>query len=91
MVIIKALNLAYWRSTSGFEVDFILNDKTAVEIKAKTNTTHQDYKGLRALKEEALLKNYILVSLEDTSRKVEDIQILPWKKFIENMWQGEYV
>ena len=84
-------NLAYWRSTSGFEVDFILNDKTAVEIKAKTNTTRQDYKGLRALKEEALLKNYILVSLEDTPRKVEDIQILSWRRFIENLWQGEYV
>ncbi len=84
-------NLAYWRSTSGFEVDFILNDKTAVEIKAKTNITNQDHKGLRSLKEEALLKNYILVSLEDTPRKVEDIQILPWKRFIENLWQGEYV
>jgi len=86
-----ACNLAYWRSTSGFEVDFIINDKTAVEIKAKSNITSQDYKGLRALKEEALLKNYVLVSLEKTPRKVDDIQILSWEKFIENLWQDDYL
>lgn len=84
-------DIAYWRSTSGFEVDFIINDKTAVEVKAKTNITGHDYKGLRSLKEEALLENYILVSLEDTPRKVEGIQILPWKRFIENLWQDEYL
>jgi predicted AAA+ superfamily ATPase len=28
--------LGYWRSTSGFEVDFIIGDHTAVEVKAKT-------------------------------------------------------
>jgi hypothetical protein len=27
--------LSYWRSTSGFEVDFIIGDHTAVEVKAK--------------------------------------------------------
>jgi predicted AAA+ superfamily ATPase len=83
-------DIAYWRSTSGFEVDFILNNKTAVEIKAKSNITNHDYKGLRSLKEEALLKNYIIVSLEDTPRRVEDILILPWKMFIENLWQDNY-
>jgi predicted AAA+ superfamily ATPase len=84
-------DLEYWRSTSGFEVDFILNNRTAVEVKAKANITSQDYKGLRSLKEEALLENYILVSLEDTARKVEDILILPWEMFLKNLWQDEYV
>jgi len=27
--------LSYWRSTSGFEVDFIIGDHTAIEVKAK--------------------------------------------------------
>lgn len=27
--------LTYWRSTSGFEVDFILGDHTAIEVRAK--------------------------------------------------------
>jgi hypothetical protein len=48
-------------------------------------------KGLTAIKEEELLKNYILVTLEDTPRKDGDICILPWKDFITNLWQDAYV
>lgn len=31
--------LSFWRSTSGFEVDFIIGDHTAVEVKAKENVS----------------------------------------------------
>jgi predicted AAA+ superfamily ATPase len=34
---ISGETLTYWRSTSGFEVDFIIEDHTAVEVKAKEN------------------------------------------------------
>ncbi len=44
--------LTYWRTTSGFEVDFIIGDHTAVEVKAKENVSTQDLKALRALMEE---------------------------------------
>ena len=83
-------DLRYWRSTSGFEVDFILNEKTAIEVKGKANIATRDFKGLRSLKEEKLLKNYILVSLEDTPRKMNDLHILPWEEFIRNLWQDKY-
>jgi predicted AAA+ superfamily ATPase len=84
-------DLSYWRSTSGFEVDFIINGKTAIEVKGKANITRKDYKGLTAIKEEELLKNYILVTLEDTPRKDGDISILPWKDFIANLWHDVYI
>jgi predicted AAA+ superfamily ATPase len=84
-------DLGYWRSTSGFEVDFVVNGKTAIEVKGKANITKKDCKGLTAIREEELLKNYILVSLEDTPRKDGDISILPWKDFITNLWQDAYV
>ena len=84
-------NLSYWRSTSGFEVDFVINGKTAIEVKGKANITRKDCKGLTAIKEEKLLENYILVSLEDTPRKDGDICILPWKDFITNLWQDAYI
>ena len=84
--------LSYWRSTSGFEVDFIINGKTAIEVKAKSNITEKDLKGLKAIREEALLKNYLLVSLEDTLRKYDgDIAILPWRNFLTNLWQDAYI
>ena len=53
-------SLSYWRSTTGFEVDFIGEDHTAVEVKAKENVSAQDLKSLRALAEEKQVKRYLL-------------------------------
>jgi predicted AAA+ superfamily ATPase len=44
--------LAYWRSTSGFEVDFVIGDHTAIEVKATQNVSSQDLRSLLALAEE---------------------------------------
>lgn len=82
--------LAFWRSTSGFEVDFILGDHTAIEIKSKTTVTPADLKGLMALSEEALLKRYLCVSLEPRPRRVGPIEILPLMEFLERLWAGSY-
>ncbi|MGH9363719.1 MAG: ATP-binding protein [Thermoanaerobaculia bacterium] len=82
--------LGYWRSTSGFEVDFIIGDHTAVEVKAKENVSPQDLRPLRALAEEKKLKRYLCVSLEPRTRRIQEIVILPLKKFLEALWNGEY-
>ncbi len=82
--------LSYWRSTSGFEVDFIIGDHTAVEVKAKESVSPQDLKSLRALAEEKKLKRYLCVCLEPRPRKSQEITILPFKKFLEALWDGEY-
>ncbi len=84
-----SLALNYWRSKSGFEVDFILNSKTAIEVKAsKTIGTH-DLKSLKMLKEEGHLKKYILVCMEKESRWVDGIQIFPVDLFLKKLWLGE--
>jgi len=82
--------LSYWRSTSGFEVDFIIGDHTAVEVKAKENLSPNDFKSLRMLAEEKKLKRYICVSMEPRRRKVGNIVILPYKEFLESLWNEEY-
>ncbi len=82
--------LNYWRSTSGYEVDFIIGDHTAVEVKAKKNVSLQDLKSLRALAEEDKLKQYLLVSLEPERRKIDNIVILPYRDFLESLWSGAY-
>jgi predicted AAA+ superfamily ATPase len=82
--------LSYWRSASGFEVDFILGDHTAVEVKAKQNVAPQDLKSLRALGEEKRLKRYLCVSLETRSRKIGDVTVLPYRTFLKALWSGEY-
>ena len=87
---ISGESLHYWRSTSGFEVDFILGDHTAVEVKAKQNLSVRDIKPLRALAEEKKLKRYLCVSLEPRPRKIEGVTALPFRDFLEALWRGEY-
>jgi len=82
--------LSFWRSSSGFEVDFIIGDHTAVEAKAKENLSFQDIKSLLMLAEEKKLKRYLCVCLEPRIRRVDNVIILPYKEFLEALWRGEY-
>lgn len=82
--------VSHWRSSSGFEVDFVLGDHTAVEVKAKTSVSARDLRSLRALSEERKLARYLCVSLEPRTRRVDGITVLPWKSFLEGLGAGEY-
>ncbi|MCB1215349.1 MAG: DUF4143 domain-containing protein, partial [Deltaproteobacteria bacterium] len=84
-------SLAYWRSTSQFEVDFILNDSVAIEVKAKKNLSPRDFKAMKALKEEKRFAHYLLVCLEERARSVEGIKVLPWQDFIKKLWARDFV
>ncbi len=81
--------LHYWRSTSGFEVDFIIGDHTAVEVKATPNVSPADLKPLRALAEERKLRRYLCVSLEARRRKAGEVTILPYREFLAALEKGE--
>ena len=83
-------SLGYWRSTTGFEVDFIIGDHTAIEVKAKENVSLQDLRSLRALAEEKQLKRYLCVSLEPRARIIEGISVLPLTDFLEALWNEEF-
>jgi uncharacterized protein len=88
----KQGNLYFWRSTNGQEVDFILNDSTAIEVKSKTRIAPKDFKGLRALKEEELLKYYIIVYPGSDERITADgISVVPYTTFIKRLWKGMYI
>lgn len=82
--------VSHWRSTSGYEVHFIIGDHTAVEVKAGRNMSSRDLRSLRALTEEARLKRYLCVCREERPRQIEGITVLPWKQFFDGLWNGEY-
>jgi len=82
--------LAFWKSASGFEVDFILGDHTAIEVKARENIAANDLKSLKALAEEKKLKRYLCVSLEARRRQIGNVTILPIQEFLKNLWDEEY-
>jgi uncharacterized protein len=78
--------LHYWRSKSQFEVDFIFNADTAIEVKATARPSARDLKGLRALAEEKLLKRYILVCQVPRPSKEGIVEILPVPIFLDQLW-----
>ena len=82
----KKESLQFWRSASGFEVDFILDEHIAIEVKGKSIITEKDLRGLKALREEKLMKKYFLVSLEKDIRKVDGIECYPWDRFLQMLW-----
>lgn len=83
--------IAYWRTSSGFEVDFVLGDATlAVEVKSTDNPTRDHMKGLRAWKTEQKNSRCLLVCRAPRARKTEDgIEIMPWRSFLNRLWAGE--
>ena len=85
------MELSYWRSTSNFEVDFVLNESVAVEVKGKENISDRELRGLRALREEGMLKRYVVVGLVQRRRTTDGIEILPWREFLDRLWDGEFV
>jgi len=83
--------LSFWRSQSQFEVDCVLGDSVAIEIKSSSNITSYDLKGLRALSEELPLKRKIVVGLTPMSRITEDkIEIIPITDFLKQLWAGKF-
>jgi uncharacterized protein len=88
----KNVGMQYWRSTSQFEVDLVLGDQWAIEIKGATSISDKHLKGIRALKEEGKIENFAVVSLDQNERKTADnITVFPWKAFLKRLWNGELV
>jgi uncharacterized protein len=86
------LPVSYWRSTSQFEVDAVIADKLALEVKSTSMINENHLKGLRALKEEGLIQRYAVVSLDEEARTTrDDISILPWKVFLSKLWNNELI
>lgn len=86
------LDLAYWRTSTGLEVDFILGDlDAAVECKGATRVHGPDLAGLRALAEERKVRRRIVVCAEKEPRTIEGIEILPWRVFLDRLWAGDVV
>lgn len=83
--------LCYWRSVHDHEVDFILDNQYAIEVKSTTKINSDDLKGLKALKEENQIgekgiKKFFLISRDNKEQMIDGIYCLPWDKFLKNLW-----
>jgi predicted AAA+ superfamily ATPase len=90
------LEIRYWRTSTGQEVDFVLNDlEVAIEVKASTRVPDAALKHLSAIADDARVRSRIVVSLERQPREVGDrhgnIRLLPLREFLEELWAGRIV
>lgn len=83
-------NLTYWRTRTHIEVDFLIDDRVAIEVKATKRVSSADLKPLRTLADEMKPQRRLLVCQEPYPRKTEDgIEVIPVKDFCEQLWAGE--
>ena len=90
------LELHYWRTASGFEVDFLIDGgRVAVEVKSSSRVHATDLKGLTALSEEMTVGRRLMVSLarEATmlSDKFGEVLNLPLTDFVQRLWAGNLI
>ena len=85
--------LRYWRTKSGLEVDFVLGREAeaAIEVKGTSRVRPEDMKGIRAFCEEHRPRRAIVVSNDPAPRRAGDIDVLPWRVFLDRLWGNELI
>lgn len=85
------LPLSFWRTSTGLEVDLIVDDLAlAIECKETSHVDERHTAGLRALHEDQPVRQAIIVSLDATPRQLTPhIRVYPWQLFCQKLWAGE--
>lgn len=81
--------LAFWRIDEETEVDFVVNEKIAIEVKAVGMAQEKHFKGLNRFSQNEKVEKKIIVSLDKEKRKVDDIIIYPYDLFLNDLWLGK--
>lgn len=87
----KDMDIRYWRTKAGHEVDFVLGDEICIEVKGTDLVKPSDLKGIVAFKDESRPRKAIVVCNEKEPRLSGDISIMPWRIFLEELWSGDIV
>ena len=85
--------IRYWRTKSGLEVDFVLGREAevAIEVKGTSRVRPDDMTGIRAFCEEHRPRRAIVVSTDPAPRRAGDVDVLPWRVFLDRLWGNELI
>lgn len=87
----RDLTLNFWNSPREGEVDFILNQQIAIEVKSSAKISNQHMSGLSKYSSLFPTKRKIIVCLEAKKRKIGDVEIMPLVSFLNELWAGKIV
>jgi predicted AAA+ superfamily ATPase len=85
--------LTYWRSKNGYEVDFVIGDSVAIEVKSSKRVSKRDHKGMVALLEEDVSFDHAIIVSQDVEERNYDYGIshLYFEKFLKELWAGKII
>jgi predicted AAA+ superfamily ATPase len=85
-------DLNFWRTKSGLEVDFVLGrGEVAVEVKGASRIDSSDLRPIKAFLQEYRPARAFVVCNEQRSRVHEGVHIIPWREFLEMLWNGAVI
>lgn len=80
-------DISFWRTKSGLEVDFVL-DRGRVAIEVKGRVRSGELKSIRAFADDHAPERSIVVCDERAARVADGIEILPWRQFLDELWDS---
>ncbi len=96
----KEFEICFWRTNGGLEVDFILGNakvaNVAIEVKISSSIATSDIPGLIAFQRDYQPRASYVVCTAPRARKLtldegHAIEILPWRIFLDMLWEGKII
>ncbi len=85
-------DINFWRTKSGLEVDFILaRGEVAIEVKGTSRVDKRDLRSLNTFIDQYSPRKSFIVCNEREERVHGKIQIMPWRKFLYDLWEGKII
>jgi predicted AAA+ superfamily ATPase len=81
----------FWRIDSEHEVDFIINGEIAIEVKSTEFIQDKHLEGLKKFSQSGPVKRMIVVSRDKTKRKIGQVEVIPYREFLEELWEGKLI
>lgn len=86
----RQVKVNFWRSVDRHEVDYVLNDRVAIEVKHTNQVTERDLKGLKAISDSHKWERKIVISQDTEPRYIDDIEVLPVRVFLKMLWDHQF-
>jgi Predicted ATPase (AAA+ superfamily) len=87
----KRHELCFWNTKNNQEVDFIVGNQLAIEVKSTDRITTKHLSGLRALREEELIDSYCVVCFDKSIHEIDGVKIYCWQDFLQQLWQHKII
>ena len=83
--------LRFWRSTNQHEVDFLIGNEIAIEVKSAKKFNPKFLQGLKALQEEKIFKKFYLISNDSIEMNHDGVSCMHIELFLKKLWSGEII